>query len=118
MKNNFEKLGYDEKIIKKSSVPFVTEALWKACVIYLYTYRPANEWKPENIGKLIRAAEVDENDTSKKPKLDRIFEEVALKDPYSMALKYYKTYKTFPLNHQKQSRGELLLHYLNNEVIS
>ena len=43
--------------------------------------------------KLLRAAEVDENNPAMKSKLDRIFDEVAIRDPNSIALKQYLTFK-------------------------
>jgi type IV secretory pathway TraG/TraD family ATPase VirD4 len=68
-------------------------ALLQALVFYLIKYRPKHQQNFTSVMKLLRAAEVDENDASKKSKLDRIFDEVAAKDPSSIALKQYLTFK-------------------------
>lgn len=68
-------------------------ALLQALCFYLKKYCPEHQRNFTSVMKLLRAAEVDENDASKKSKLDRIFDEVALKDPNSIALKQYLTFK-------------------------
>ena len=68
-------------------------ALLQALVFYLIKYRPKKEHNFTSVMKLLRAAEVDENDANKKSKLDRLFDEVAARYPNSIALKQYLTFK-------------------------
>ena len=68
-------------------------ALLQALVFYLVKFRPPHQRNFTSVMKLLRAAEVDENDSTKKSKLDRIFDEVQLQDPNSIALKQYLTFK-------------------------
>jgi type IV secretion system protein VirD4 len=68
-------------------------ALLQALVFYLIKYRPKHQQNFTSVMKLLRAAEVDENDANKKSKLDKIFDEVAVRDPNSIALKQYLTFK-------------------------
>ena len=68
-------------------------ALLQALCFYLIKYCPKHQQNFTHVMKLLRAAEVDENDSSKKSKLDRMFDEVAIRDPYSIALKQYLTFK-------------------------
>ena len=68
-------------------------ALLQALIFYLIKYRPKAEQNFTNVMKLLRAAEVDENNPNAKSKLDRLFDEVARNDPNSIALKQYTTFK-------------------------
>lgn len=68
-------------------------ALLQALVFYLIKYRPPHQQNFTSVMKLLRAAEIDENDSTKKSKLDQLFDEVAVKDPTSIALKQYLTFK-------------------------
>lgn len=68
-------------------------ALLQALVFYLIKYRPKHQQNFTSVMKLLRAAEVDENNPSNKSKLDKIFDEVAARDPNSIALKQYLTFK-------------------------
>ena len=68
-------------------------ALLQALMFYLIKYRPKEEQNFTSIMKLLRAAEVDENNPNVKSPLDRIFDEVQKKDPGSIALKQYMTFK-------------------------
>lgn len=68
-------------------------ALLQALVFYLIKYRPKEEQNFTSVMKLLRAAEIDENDAKAKSKLDEIFDEIAIKDPNSIALKQYRTFK-------------------------
>ena len=68
-------------------------ALLQALMFYLIKYRPKEERNFTNIMKLLRAAEIDENNPNAKSQLDRLFDEVARKDPNSIALKQYTTFK-------------------------
>ena len=56
-------------------------------------YRPKEEQNFTSIMKLLRAAEVNENDPNAKSSLDRIFDQVAIDDPDSIALKQYQIFK-------------------------
>ena len=68
-------------------------ALLQALMFYLIKYRPKEEQNFTSIMKLLRAAEVDENNPNVKSPLDRIFDEVEKRDPGSIALKQYQTFK-------------------------
>ena len=68
-------------------------ALLQALMFYLIKYRPKEEQNFTSIMKLLRAAEVDENNPNVKSPLDRIFDEVAKRDANSIALKQYMTFK-------------------------
>ena len=68
-------------------------ALLQALCFYLIKYRPEKNRNFTSVMKMLRAAEIDENDASRKSNLDRLFDEVALKDPNSIALKQYLTFK-------------------------
>jgi type IV secretion system protein VirD4 len=68
-------------------------ALLQALVFYLIKYRPKHQQNFTSVMKLLRAAEIDENNPNAKSKLDKIFDEVAVKDPNSIALKQYLTFK-------------------------
>lgn len=79
-----------------SSDPFWEKsetALLQALCFYLIKYRPKEEQNFTSVMRLLRAAEVDEQNPGKKSKLDRIFDEVAVKDPTSIAYKQYQTFK-------------------------
>ena len=64
-------------------------ALLSSLILYLKKYRPENEQTLESVCKLLRATS---NDGYKSP-LDRIFGELETRDPDSIALKQYKTFK-------------------------
>lgn len=68
-------------------------ALLQALIFYLIKYRPKEEQNFTSVMKLLRAAEVDENNPNAKSPLDRLFDEVARTDPKSIALKQYMTFK-------------------------
>lgn len=68
-------------------------ALLQALVFYLIKYRPKKEQNFTSVMKLLRAAEVDENNPDKPSRLDHIFQEVEARDPASIAVKQYKTFK-------------------------
>ena len=68
-------------------------ALLQALCFYLVKYRPKEEQNFTSVMKLLRAAEINENNPSAKSKLDLIFDEVARNDPNSIALKQYQTFK-------------------------
>ena len=68
-------------------------ALLQALVFYLIKYRPKHQQNFTSVMKLLRAAEIDENNPNAKSKLDKIFDDVAVSDPNSIALKQYLTFK-------------------------
>jgi len=68
-------------------------ALLQALIFYLIKYRPKEERNFTSVMKLLRAAEVDENNPSTKSPLDRLFDQVERTDPDSIALKSYRTFK-------------------------
>lgn len=64
-----------------------------ALIAYLYHFTIKSQQNFSNVMRLIRAADVDENDSSSKSPLDAIFEEVAQYDPENFAVKQYKNFK-------------------------
>ncbi len=70
-----------------------TKALLKALVYYLINWRPKSEQNFASVMKLLRAAQVDENNPDAKSPLDKIFDEVEAKNPNDIGLKEYKTFK-------------------------
>lgn len=68
-------------------------ALLQALCFYLVHYCPKHQQNFTSVMKLLRAAEVDENNANKKSQLDRLFDKVAEEDPDSIALKQYLTFK-------------------------
>ena len=68
-------------------------ALLQALCFYLIKYRPVEEQNFSSVMRLLRAAEVDENNPNHKSELDKIFDDIALNDPDSIALKQYRTFK-------------------------
>lgn len=70
-----------------------TKALLKALIYYLINWRPKREQNFASVMKLLRAAQVDENNPDAKSPLDKIFDEVEAKNPNDIGLKEYKTFK-------------------------
>lgn len=68
-------------------------ALLQALCFYLIKYRPKHEQNFTSVMKLLRAAEINEQNPNAKSKLDKIFDEVEKNDPNSIALKQYQTFK-------------------------
>ena len=68
-------------------------ALLVALIAYLYHYTTKNCQNFSNVMRLMRAADINENDSSARSPLDCIFEEVEKYDPESFAVKQYKTFK-------------------------
>ena len=70
-------------------------ALLQALIFYLKDNKDLDEDCKNftNVMKLLRAAEVNENDPNAKSPLDLIFEKVESNDPNSLAVKQYKTFK-------------------------
>lgn len=82
---------------KSSGDPFWDKsemALLQALIFYLIKYTPKKEQNFSNVMKLLRAAETFNSGISiDKSPLDIIFDEVQKKDPDSIALNQYKTFK-------------------------
>lgn len=68
-------------------------ALLIALIAYLHHYTTPNCQNFTNVMRLMRSADIDENDSSMKSPLDYIFEEVSEYDPESFAVKQYQTFK-------------------------
>ena len=68
-------------------------ALLQALIFYLRECAPAEQQNFTSVMKLLRAADVDENNLNKKSDLDRLFDQLEEKNPKSIALKQYKTFK-------------------------
>ncbi len=68
-------------------------ALLQALCFYLYHYQPKEKQNFHEVMRLLRAAEVDENNPDKRSKLDDLFERVHMQDPDSIAYKQYMTFK-------------------------
>ncbi len=68
-------------------------ALLVALIAYLYHYTEKRMQNFSNVMRLLRAAEIDENDSTQKSPLDDMFDEVAEKDPDGFAINQYKTFK-------------------------
>lgn len=80
----------------KSGDPFWEKsetALLVALVAYLYHYAEKSKQTFTNVMKLLRMADVDENNTSALSQLDYLFQNAEKKDPNSFAVKQYKTFK-------------------------
>ena len=70
-------------------------ALLQALVFYLKDNPdiPKDSKNFTNVMKLLRAAEVNENDANAQSPLDKLFAKVEARDPNSLAVKQYKTFK-------------------------
>ena len=68
-------------------------ALLVALISYLYHYCSKEMQNFSSVMKLMRAADIDENDSAQKSKLDYIFDACEKEDPNSFAVKQYKTFK-------------------------
>lgn len=70
-------------------------ALLEALIFHLIKYCPKKHQNFTHVMSLLRAADIDENDTSNSNSspLDLIFEEAERKDPGNIACKQYKTFK-------------------------
>ena len=81
---------------KSSGDPFWEKsetALLVALIAYLYHYVDEEEQNFSNVMRLLRYAEINEEDSNQKSKLDYMFEDVAKSDPGSFAYKQYRTFK-------------------------
>lgn len=68
-------------------------ALLLALIAYLYHEGTEADKNFSTVMRLLRAAEIDENDSSAESPLDQLFNELAEKDPSSFAYKQYRTFK-------------------------
>ena len=68
-------------------------ALLHALIAYLFHYHDKKYQNFSNVMSLLRAAEIDENDSSSQSPLDLMFEQVEEIDPEGFALKQYKIFK-------------------------
>lgn len=68
-------------------------ALLCALIAYLYHYRPKAEHNFSQVKDLIRAADIDENDSSTQSKLDLLFEELRKTHPDCFAMTQYDTFR-------------------------
>ncbi len=69
------------------------KALLQAIVAYLHYYTPKEKQNFSNVMRLLRAAEINENDDTAKSPLDLLFDEAEEKDPDGFPIKQYKTFK-------------------------
>ena len=78
-------------------------ALLQALIFYLKDNKVLDEdcKNFSNVMKLLRAAEVNENDPNAKSPLDLIFEKVELENPNSLSSKSYKSFKYTPCKERK-----------------
>ena len=68
------------------------EVLLKALVFYLYYEAPPEEQNFPMVMEMIRAGDIKENDDDYESPLDILFNQLELKDPDHIALKYYRSY--------------------------
>lgn len=68
------------------------EMLLKAIVFYLFYEAPPDEQNFPMVMDMIRAGDVNENDSNYESPLDILFAQLEEKDPEHIALKYYKGY--------------------------
>lgn len=76
--------------------PFWEEAaeiLLSSLIAYLWESRPRDEQTLRSVFKLTAACKVDENNTSDKTALDRLFDEVKRRSPESFALSQYEKFR-------------------------
>lgn len=68
-------------------------ALLQALCFYLREKCPVREQNFCSVVKMLRLAEVDENNSAKKSRLDEMFDELGKENPGSLAYKQYMTYR-------------------------
>lgn len=69
------------------------KALLQAICFYLIDFRPPKDRTFTNVSKLIKAGKVNENDSSSKSTLDKLFDAARAKNPNSLAITNYDTFK-------------------------
>lgn len=80
-------------------------ALLSALFFFLWKHRPEEERNFTSVMKLLRAANIDENDSSTESPLDKIFNEIGQNDPNDMG---YKSYQTFRMGAGKTLKSILI----------
>lgn len=81
---------------KASGDPFwdkSAQALLSACALYLAEFRPKNQRNFYYVFKLVQAGKVNENDSSSKTQLDKIFDDAKKMNPTARCFNYYNTFK-------------------------
>lgn len=68
-------------------------ALLVALIAYLFHHTSKKSQNFSNVMRLMRAADIDENDSSAKSPLDHLFDDIEKVDKEDFALKQYKTFK-------------------------
>ena len=80
-------------------------ALLQAIFFFLWEQRPPEDRNFSSVMQLLRAANVDENNSSGKTPLDNIFDEIGKNDPDNMG---YKSYQTFRMGSGKTLKSILI----------
>lgn len=86
-----------EKAGANSADPFwdrAAEMLLKALMFYLYHYAPEEEQSFPMVMELLRAAAISDEDGGSVSPLDVLFQRLEMTDPDSIALKYYRDYRS------------------------
>lgn len=81
---------------KKGGDPFWEKsetALLCALIFLLWKHMDKKDQKMSSITKLLRMADIDENDSTTESPLDKLFADVEKHEPNSMAVTQYKTFK-------------------------
>lgn len=86
-------------------------ALLVALIAYLYHHCSPEMQNFSSVMKLMRAADIDENDSLTKSPLDYIFEDIEKSNLNDFAVEQYKTFKILPYNLQKIRIVELLEYF-------
>jgi type IV secretory pathway TraG/TraD family ATPase VirD4 len=71
-----------------------TKLLLSAIILFLINYCPKSEHDFAHVMQLVVAADVPEGQKAPQSDLDKIFEQVEVVDPYGLALKTYKSFKS------------------------
>ena len=109
--NPFSYIHSDEDVVRLSNLllspfrPFAVDdyaheesgrrfnVLLNSLIAYLHHYCKRELQKMEIVMKLMRAADISEDDATTKSKLDYAFEEIEAEDPESFAVQQYKVFK-------------------------
>lgn len=87
----------DTKKSAATADPFwdrAAEMLLKALMFYLYHYAPEDEQNFPMVMELLRAAAIPDEESGSVSPLDILFQRLQLEDPGSIALKYYRDYRS------------------------
>ena len=88
-------LVYSDGLYKKSYDPFwdqSSELLLVAFIAYLWECRPKSEQNLSHLLTMTRALEMNEYTGNTKSPIDRLMDEVAKRNPQSLAYKFYKAF--------------------------